>query len=253
MKKLGMISMVLVLCLAVIGAGYAKWTSSVHIDGIVETGNVEIGIVDIGVDDLGPNYLQGGEIFPDPSMPEQEGTADPQAGQITVHGIDYYFHNTEGKNVGSIESINPTTTPLFTKKYGQITHQPFYSSTSFVLNNAYPGYAPSETILLASNGSVPVKIQDIDFTCTSGGAGLEEFIMIGAWSITLPDGSVLTGNGHADILNALAGIQLHFCNTIEIEVQFIIVEENAAGIICPQDTNATITVDVIAVQWNEYV
>jgi len=48
MKKLGLLVLVLVLALASLGIGYAAWSSSVTINGTVETGTVLVGVVDAG-------------------------------------------------------------------------------------------------------------------------------------------------------------------------------------------------------------
>ena len=41
MKKVGLLGLVLVLCLAVVGVGYAHWTKNLHIDGTVHTGTFD--------------------------------------------------------------------------------------------------------------------------------------------------------------------------------------------------------------------
>jgi hypothetical protein len=46
MKKVALLSMVLVLLLAAVGVGYAKWSKDITIDGYIQTGEVAIGICD---------------------------------------------------------------------------------------------------------------------------------------------------------------------------------------------------------------
>ena len=41
MKKIGLIGMVLVLCLALVGVGYATWQKTLDITGTVSTGNID--------------------------------------------------------------------------------------------------------------------------------------------------------------------------------------------------------------------
>jgi hypothetical protein len=43
MKKVALLSMVLVLLLAAVGVGYAKWSKDLRIDGYIETGEVAVG------------------------------------------------------------------------------------------------------------------------------------------------------------------------------------------------------------------
>jgi len=44
MKKLSIIALVLVICLAAVGVGYASWTDTITIDGDVQTGSVDLQI-----------------------------------------------------------------------------------------------------------------------------------------------------------------------------------------------------------------
>lgn len=41
MKKIGLLGMVLVLCLAAVGIGYAHWTKDLYVDGTVTTGTFD--------------------------------------------------------------------------------------------------------------------------------------------------------------------------------------------------------------------
>lgn len=250
MKKLGLLSMVLVLCLAVVGAGYAKWTDSVHVEGVVNTGSVEIGIRDAGVNDYGPHYLEGGELFPqDPT----QGTADPNVAP---------GDNSEGKNVASIWSCNPTPqcpdVESFMHPMGD-TEVEFYNKTRFEIRNAYPWYAPTEYLQIACHGTVPVKIQSVTFDCQGA---LGDYIKIGEWTVADKTGEVVaTGIGYQGLIQSLQGIQLHYCDVLNISVQFIVTEYEkyspdggvTGRFICPMNGNATIDVDIEAVQWNEYV
>ena len=51
MKKVLVLGMVLVLCLAVVGVGYAGWVKNLDIEGTVNTGNVELVITELGSSD----------------------------------------------------------------------------------------------------------------------------------------------------------------------------------------------------------
>jgi hypothetical protein len=48
-KKLGLISLAMVLALGTLGVGYAHWSDTVYINQTVETGTVKIGIIKAGV------------------------------------------------------------------------------------------------------------------------------------------------------------------------------------------------------------
>ena len=51
MKKVFAIGMVLVLCLAVLGVGYAGWVKDLQIEGIVNTGSCDLVMVEVGGSD----------------------------------------------------------------------------------------------------------------------------------------------------------------------------------------------------------
>jgi hypothetical protein len=58
MKKIAILSLVLVLLLAAVGVGYAKWSAELEIDGVIETGEVEVGFCYVECNDTGidPGY-----------------------------------------------------------------------------------------------------------------------------------------------------------------------------------------------------
>jgi hypothetical protein len=51
MKKIGLLSLALVLALGALGIGYATWSDNVTIEQTIYTGNFEIGIRDVGTND----------------------------------------------------------------------------------------------------------------------------------------------------------------------------------------------------------
>ena len=55
MKKIGLLSLALVLALGALGVGYAHWTDTINIEGTVCTGSVDINVV----------YLSGSDVYKD--------------------------------------------------------------------------------------------------------------------------------------------------------------------------------------------
>ena len=55
MKKIGLLSLALVLALGALGVGYAHWTDTITVEGTVCTGSVDINVV----------YLSGSDVYKD--------------------------------------------------------------------------------------------------------------------------------------------------------------------------------------------
>src|SRR3972149_5965627 len=146
MKKLGVLSVVLVLCLAALAAGYAKWSDSVSISGTVNTGKVCVGIRDLETNDPGPHGQPGNE----PSY--FEGSRDPRIDHTQLPQIVEIPERERDKNVASINSVNVGEVKCVK---GQVE---YYGAIEEIIDNAYPYYAPSTSIALANCGTIPVKV-----------------------------------------------------------------------------------------------
>jgi predicted ribosomally synthesized peptide with SipW-like signal peptide len=227
MKKVGLLLLALVIALGGLGVGYAKWSDSVTISGTVYTGDVEIGILDGGVGDDG---------------------ADPQ---YEADG----FNNDEGKDVAEHTSTNVGTS-VFT-----LCDAAYYAKISETIDNAYPGYASSTTILLGNNGSIPVKIDDVRFDSTTFSDPLNvlAFMEVDGWTLSYLDEDLElqedSGVGY-ESLTTYEHLQIPAgtCATLVINFHFnedVNIDDDPALEVMPQ--NATCTFDVIltASQWNE--
>ena len=244
--KLGAIFIVAIMALAAAGAGYAMWSETLTIEGTVNTGSFMIGVRDDGTGDPGPNYLMGGELFPDVAYPETQGTADPQYDP---------GHNEEGKNVASTESVNPITTPYFTKDVGGAVDVPFWQSITENVYNAYPWYSSWIEITFANAGTVPAKIHDGRWIAPSDPDGLLPFLVFDNCEI-YKEGTLL---GEVADLNGFQ-YQLDPCNTITFRIYFHFkefIDQNDNGLedegepIMPQNANLGFTYQIIWAQWNE--
>jgi len=83
MKRIGLISLALVLALGVLGVGYAAWIDQVTIEGTVETGSLKLGIgkADITIEQ-GKEIASGNLTWEDPIGEKDLG--DP-IGFVTVY------------------------------------------------------------------------------------------------------------------------------------------------------------------------
>ena len=87
MKKIGLISLALVLALGSLGVGFALWSDTLYLEGTIDTGEVEVCIVSIASDDTGldPGYDK------DVAWVET-AIIDCHTATITIHGAYPSYH-----------------------------------------------------------------------------------------------------------------------------------------------------------------
>lgn len=230
MKKSLVASMAAVLIFGLMGLGFAMWSDTVQVSAAVSTGNVNIGIRDMGTNDnILTTAILGGTAT---------NSADGFADAMTLGGDPQINPgvNSEGKNVANFISVNNNCPPEFL-----IGDAGYFASITETITNAYPYYAPSTKIQIASNGSIPVKLDGLKVVPSGNLTGFN----YGAWTITKPDGNTATGSGFDALVAALNGIQLHQNQVVTIELQVWFAqntEENSSG---------ALTFTVHAAQWNE--
>jgi len=81
MKKIGLLGMVLVLCLAAVGAGYAMWSETLNISGTVGTGNVD---VEWSLHGFGDNEDEGKDVSSVNAEILNVGVKDQETLNVTV-------------------------------------------------------------------------------------------------------------------------------------------------------------------------
>lgn len=232
--KIGAIFLISVMALAGVGAGYAMWFQDLTIDVEINTGEFKVGVRDDGTGDPGPNYLDGGELFPDPAYPD-EGTADPnhEPGD-----------NSEGKNVAS--TISEQGVWKFEKLIDDVWVD-FYHDISETIDNAYPWYASWIKITFANGGTIPAKIAEGYFQSMSG-TDLRPWLVVD--EVWLSVDGVEYGPYDAQILEGLQ-YQLDPCHTFDIIIHFHFREFDDAGNLMPQDATMEFTYFIKWAQWNE--
>jgi len=112
MKKIAVLALVLVLCLAAVGIGYAKWTDSLTITGKVTTGYLGVQFVDASGTwvykdvDMGTMVIQKGWGQADPQgIPEGEDWVLYASGQVTL--------SKDGKTADVVwDNLFPTCQPV---------------------------------------------------------------------------------------------------------------------------------------------
>lgn len=110
-----------------------------------------------------------------------------------------------------------------------------------ILTNVYPWYGEHIVFAVHCTGSIPIKIWKVVFKVD--GTVIAE---IYNRTTTLLD---LNGDGYADISiwwGNNFGEQLHHCDSANISFDIIVLQD------CPQGETLTFTVELVAIQWNEY-
>ena len=179
MKKIGLLSLALVLALGALGAAYAPWTDQVEIKQVVQTGSLEVGVFGVY------NYFEEKEVM-----------------DVTLeHGGEIKFRK-----------YVPPTPPGSLIPGDDI--YPFYESVTISIGNMYPSVWVREDFYIGVGGTVPVHLYP-EFEFFGDWELLYECMDI-IWKIVLPDGTVYDGSGIPNFEKILTGLQVHPCETIII-------------------------------------
>ena len=257
LSKVTMLFLVLTLCTAAVGIGYAQWTDTIKINASVSTGNLLVGVCDIGTDDDRANS----DFVPnaDPTDAKDPGWV---GNALVVYDKD--VGNATSQNVGS---------PKF-----NLGVTPYYGATQFTISNVYPSYAPLDVLNIANGGSVPVKVKTIVVTITEsmtgGYNGNVTLDLTGTptltfdpllttkplsalwamdlvyWGIDVDGGALLEGSGRDALILALIPYRQidpgHFIS-LHLRVHFT---DTPGGHRLPQNDTITMNTTVTFEQWN---
>ena len=193
MKKIGLISMVLVLAMGMLGVR-SVWADTVVAGETAMTGTGFVGIRNVSTDD--------------PS-----GSLDP-----VWNGTEIV---TSDKNVASTISTNNGETKILNGE------TEFYDSVTETINNAYPGYAPTMTMEIANGGPIPVTVIGYSQEITEDYEGLmENFVELHYWSVQRNDDLPVTGSGEQELYGVLGGYRLESGDVATLIMNFLILEKN---------------------------
>ena len=228
MRKIGLLSLALVLALGAIGVGYAAWTQTLYIEGTVETGTLcaQLGTVEIR----------------DPHQPVNPGGDYPTAlpdytcndGFVPRQdGLSFWLSD---KNVGwgEVERVLCPETQL-------------YKTAKVKLHNAYPSYFNEVTFYVMNCGTLPWRIDHVIIRWDQVGDE-QEFLVTSAGTHIQMD---YTGDGEFELELMWGdnfGFQMHPDDIFPPEVSFWIHVLQPA----PQDSTLEFTAELVVVQWNKY-
>jgi hypothetical protein len=187
MRKIGILAMCLVLALGAIGVGFAKWSETLEIDGIIETGWVDVQLSQC-TNDPGPTGLEIGDIY--------AGSLDPsEAGmwvELTPETCDSIWDGERyDKNVASTNCV--LTQEDRPGPFGdKINTGP--NTITVTIENGYPSYWGNLLFDIENIGTIPVKVarvQVVELSIDEESFTLEEpidLIACETWLVRFVDG-----------------------------------------------------------------
>jgi hypothetical protein len=147
----GTLFMILILALATLGVGYGLWAKLLLINGTIETGVVDAIFVNAFTDDDGKVDLASKDAGDTGSCAEYQhnigGSCDPSSfGDVNAPPTRY------DKDVGHCEAIV------------DLEADPTGETLKVTVENGFPSYYCTVWFDILNNGTIPVKIQELELT-----------------------------------------------------------------------------------------
>ena len=227
MKRIGLLSLSLILALGTLGIGYAAWTDTVYIEGTAETADLCVALGNVLILDHHEPDDPGGDYPTDyPDLTCNDGF---------VLGPDQLNYWESDKNVG----------------WGEVERvwdeeKECYKTLLVTLHNAYPSYFNGVTFYPYNCGTLPWRIDHVVVSWEQNDV-LQQFIITSAGTHVPMD---YTGDGEFELelmWGDSFGDQVH-PGDLPAEISFWIHVLQPA----PQDSSLEFTVSFVVVQWNKY-
>jgi hypothetical protein len=230
MRKIGLLSLTLVVVLGALGIGYAHWTDTITINGRVCTGSVDINAV----------YFSGSDVYKD----------------LLTDDIVTYFWVKDANNetVWSYWSMDVDDDPLFL--VAQAGSEPTGDDQVFMyFQNAFPCAYLVADLIVHYDGTVPAMVS-ADFVEVPQDPALlylweNGYIQVFAQRVNFEDGQFI---GFGDVITG--PIQMHYCDYAKLWM-FVDLpqDEDLVGTDFTQadfmDVCWSFTAEITAIQWNE--
>jgi len=256
MKKIATLCLVLVLVLGATGVGFAKWSETLKIEGVVETGEVDVQLSQC-TNDPGPDGIGTGDVYSGSFDPKEMGSWMYAPGTCTSEWTGERYD----KNVGS---INCVLVEDEARKTDPNDDGP--NVIQVTITNAYPSYYGNLAFDIENIGTVPVKVESIQLLEVSEGEmtiqlePIVDLIACETWFVSIDEeaGTCLVDNEVDNPDDYEFSIHL---STIEVGTQIDPTPENDQviyGDICVHVEQAAeeletydFQVAIVCSQWNE--
>jgi len=216
MKKIGLLCLALVLALGALGVGYASWTDTIFIDGSVTTGSVCIAFSDCDLLDEDQPINPGGDY------PTNDPDYTCNNGFAYETGLGYYWELDKNVAWGS-----------------QLVSQDG-KTLEVTLHNAYPCNFNKLSFYVLNCGTIPLKIDHILINGQKFSTGVPyvqvDFNGDGAYDFEIQWGNNWGAQIEPEGRSPEFSFWMHVLQP------------------CPQNQldTLTFTIEIVAVQWNEY-
>jgi len=228
MKKIGFLSLALVIALGGLGVGYAAWTDEVTINGTVSTGEVCASF------DCGWTVLDNND--PSPPYTIEQGADDDSLDWNVLTG--HYGPGFPGWVVQRDKNVGWTTYDC-----GQV--EPPRHKVTLTYHNIYPSYFQAIGLRVRNCGTLPVKLDHVTFTDQWGRSQTIDEVGYLVFDLSgngVPDFEIEWG----DNFGLQAEPNEYF--SIDFATHFLQDED----IDFTQFHTYTLTVEIVVVQWNEH-
>jgi hypothetical protein len=225
MKKIGLISLALVLTLGALGVGYAAWTDTIYINGSVSTGSLCMEFEPGGVkeasdcDESINNPGQEADMNWDGWIRSVGSVSCPQN-----HKFDDKFCS--DKDIATVSWV-----------YKDLDGDTLYDRIEFTINNAYPHYLAWVGFEMCNCGTIPVRLKKAEFEQST-------FLVIeyrnGVGEQIEP--------GNCKEVSFYVGVVQHEGYFDGLE--WIVDDPNEA--LLPENTPLTFSIDIEAIQFDQY-
>jgi predicted ribosomally synthesized peptide with SipW-like signal peptide len=219
MKKIGILCLALVLAVGSLGIGYAAWTDTLTIDGTVNTGTVDIDLYELS------STLVYKDLDTDLA--------------VVVHQRKNL--RDLGGGIGwSVVNVPPIPSNGLLVASAIATLGGGDPDVVFTWTNIFPSIDFTADVVWHYNGSIPAKVNDIDWGLASGSEWLAPYTTLSMVIIDSLDAGRID-----DIVDE--GYQLHYSDEILLEVTIHLPQDNDL-----MDKTASGWLNIEVVQWNEY-
>jgi hypothetical protein len=161
MRKIGLLSLAIVLALGALGVGYAMWTDTITIHGTVETGSVCLEFqTDAGEVVCTGIQTPDGIVYPDKNWSGWVTSDDPDI-MSCPEGYEFEYVYCVNKDVGRVEIVYlDADDEPFTPSVPPSPSDPIAKKLQVTIIDAYPHFAADISFWMCNCGTVPVILQD---------------------------------------------------------------------------------------------